>query len=158
VIPDVAASGGSRATAVESPLMAPGDFSLVLGGPLYQLLRRTHLTGDTLQLLRRRMIVLTLLAWAPLLALSVAEGHAWGGSVAVPFLYDVEMHIRLLLALPLLVVAETVVHQRMRPVVRQFLDRGLIPDAARATFDGAIASAMRLRNSIAAEVLLIALV
>jgi len=158
VIPGVAASGRSRATARESPLMEPGDFSLVLGGPLYQLLRRTHLTGDALQLLRRRMIVLTLLAWAPLLALSVAEGHAWGGSVAVPFLYDVEMHIRLLLALPLLVVAETVVHQRMRPVVRQFLDRGLIPDAARATFDEAIASAMRLRNSIAAEVLLSALV
>ena len=158
MIPGVAASGRSRATARESPLMEPGDFSLVLGGPLYQLLRRTHLTGDALQLLRRRMIVLTLLAWAPLLALSVAEGHAWGGSVAVPFLYDVEMHIRLLLALPLLVVAETVVHQRMRPVVRQFLDRGLIPDAARATFDEAIASAMRLRNSIAAEVLLSALV
>ena len=44
MISDVAASGGSRATVVESPVMGPGDFSLVLGGPLYQLLRRTHLT------------------------------------------------------------------------------------------------------------------
>jgi hypothetical protein len=42
--------------------------------------------------------------------------------------------------------------------VRQFVDRGLIPDAARVKFDSAIASAMRLRNSITAEVLLIALV
>ena len=138
--------------------MEPGDFSLVLGGPLYQFLRRTHLTGDTLQMLHRRMVVLTLLAWAPLLVLSVAEGHAWGKSVTVPFLYDVEMNTRLLLALPLLVVAEIVVHGRMRLVVRQFLDRDLIPDAARPTFDGAIASVLRLRNSIAAEVLLIALV
>ena len=80
MIPDVAASRGSRATAIEPPLMEPGDFSLVLGGPLYQLLRRTHLAGDTLQLLHRRMVVLTLLAWAPLLVLSVAEGHAWGGA------------------------------------------------------------------------------
>jgi hypothetical protein len=56
------------------------DFSLVLGGPLYQLWRRTRLAGDTLQLIRRRIVVLALLAWAPLLALSVAEGHAWGGS------------------------------------------------------------------------------
>jgi hypothetical protein len=134
------------------------DFSLVLGGPLYQLWRRTRLVGDTLQLLRRRVIVLALLAWAPLLLLSVAEGNAWGGSVKLPFLHDVEMHVRLLLALPLLILAELVVHQRMRPVVGQFAARGLIPDAARAQFDAAIASAMRLRNSIPAEVLLIAFV
>jgi hypothetical protein len=36
--------------------------------------------------------------------------------------------------------------------------RGLIPDAARATFDAAIAAVMRLRNSITVEVLLIAFV
>ena len=134
------------------------DFSLVLGGPLYQLWRGTRLAGDALQLLRRRIIVMALLAWAPLLLLSVAEGHAWGDAVTLPFLHDVELHVRLLIALPLLILAELVVHQRMRPVVAQFLERGLIPDAARAQFDAAIASAMRLRNSITAEVLLIAFV
>ena len=134
------------------------DFSLVLGGPLYQLWRRTHLAGDTLQLMRRRIVVLALLAWAPLLLLSVAEGHAWGDSVTLPFLHDVEMHVRLLLALPLLILAELVVHQRMRPTVGQFVSRSLIPDEARAKFDAAIASAMRLRNSITADVLLIAFV
>jgi hypothetical protein len=64
----------------------PADFSLVLGGPLYQLWRRSRLAGDTLQLLNRRIVVLTVLTWVPLLALSVAQGHAWGGSVALPFL------------------------------------------------------------------------
>ena len=150
--------GGSRAIGMETPATEPGDFSLVIGGPLYRLLQKTHLTGDALQLLRRRIAVLTLLAWAPLLLLSVAEGHAWGGSVALPFLFDVEMQVRLLLALPMLIVAEQIVHQRMHPVVRQFRDRDLIPDTARAAFDGAIASAMRLCNSIAAEALLIAFV
>jgi len=147
-----------RPTFDEPFLKEPPDFSLVLGGPLYQLWRRTHLAGDTRQLLRRRIIVLALLAWAPLLLLSVAEGHAWGDSVKLTFLRDVEVHVRLLLALPLLILAELVVHQRMRPVVRQFVARGLIPDATRAKFDAAIASAMRLRNSVAAEVLLIAFV
>jgi hypothetical protein len=64
----------------------------------------------------------------------------------------------LLLALPLLIVAELIVHQRMRSVVAQFLNRDLIPDTARAQFDAAIAAAMRLRNSITAEVLLIVIV
>jgi hypothetical protein len=70
----------------------------------------------------------------------------------------VDVHIRFLVALPLLIVAELVVHQRMRFVVTQFLERQLIPESALARFDAAIASAFRLRNSVLAEVLLIAFV
>src|SRR4051812_12602508 len=66
----------------------PTDFSLVLGGPLYQVWRRTHLCGDAMQLIRRRIIVLTIVAWVPLLVLSALQGHAWSG-VALPFLYDI---------------------------------------------------------------------
>ena len=78
-------------------------------------------------------------------------------SVKVPFLFDVDVHVRLLLALPLLIFAELIVHQRMRPV-GGFVKRGLVPYEARAKFDAAIASAMRLRNSVLVEVLLIAFV
>jgi hypothetical protein len=46
----------------------------------------------------------------------------------------------------------------MRPVVKQFLERRLIPDGAMARFEAAIASAFRLRDSILIEVLLIAFV
>jgi len=136
----------------------PEDFSLVVGGPLYQLWRRTHLAGDALQMLNRRVIVLAAVAWLPLLVLSIVEGLAWGDRVALPFLKDVELHVRLLVALPLLIFAELTVHQRLRLVVKQFLDRGLIPDAERGRFDAAIAAAMRLRNSITAEVAMIAFV
>jgi hypothetical protein len=147
-----------RPTFDNSLATEPADFSLILGGPLFQLWRRSRLVGDGLELLHRRIMAFVLLAWVPLLLLSVVEGHAWGGSGALPFLYDVELHARLLCALPLLILAERIVHERMRPMVRQFLARGLIPDAERATFDAAVASALRLRNSVAAEVLLIALV
>jgi hypothetical protein len=139
-------------------LREPQDFSLVLGGPLFQLLRRLHLSGDVLELVRRRVIVISLLAWLPLLVLSALEGHALGGRVAVPFLLDLDVHIRFLVALPLLIVAELVVHQRMRFVVRQFLERNLIPESGLPRFDAAIASAFRLRNSVVAEVLLLAFV
>lgn len=136
----------------------PTDFSLILGGPLYQLLRRAHLSGDALELMTRRVIVLALLAWLPLLVLSIVEGRAWGESVKLPFLMDVDVHARFLLALPLLIVAELFIHQRMRLVVQAFLKRGLVPDEARGKFNAAIISAMRLRNSVWAEVLLIAFV
>ena len=146
-------------TTSEGPFSQDADgFSLVLGGPLYQLWRRAHLAGDTLELLRRRIIVIALVAWLPLLVLSVLEGHAWGSAVTMPFLRDVEVHVRFLIALPLLVVAELVVHQRMRPIVRLFLERRLIADTARAKFDAILAAALRLRNSVIAEVGLIAFV
>lgn len=136
----------------------PYDFSIVLGGPLYQMLRRAHLAGDALELLRVRIVAITAFAWLPLLVLSALGGRAWGGAVAVPFVHDVEVHARFLVALPLLVLAELVVHRRMRPLVRQFLERGLVPDASRARFDAALPAALRLRNSVLAEVLLIAFV
>ena len=139
-------------------LQNPQDFSLVLGGPLFQLMRRAHLTDDALMLVRQRILVLSLLAWLPLLVLSALEGQAWGGRVAVPFLLDLDVHVRFLAALPLLILAELVVHQRMRFVVTQFRERQVIPEGAMSRFEAAIASAMRLRNSVPAEVLLIALV
>ena len=134
-----------------------GDFSLVLGGPLYQLMRRAHISGDALELAARRVAVISLLAWLPLLVLSAAEGHVLSG-VAVPFLRDLEVHVRFLVVVPFLVGAELVVHQRMRFVVSQFLDRDLIPQADLERFHATVASAFRLRNSIAAEVSLVALV
>jgi len=139
-------------------LRNPPDFSLVHGGPLFQLLLRSHLSDDALELARRRIIVISLLAWLPLLLLSALEGTLLGGNVAVPFLMDFDVHIRFLVAIPLMVGAELVVHRRMRPLVKQFLERKLIPESAMPRFDAAIESAFRLRNSTLAEVLLLVLV
>jgi hypothetical protein len=155
----VSAVAGLRSTLERAELRQdPNDFSVVLGGPLYQLVRRAHLSGGALELLYRRLVVITLFAWLPLLILSVLGGRAWGDAVRVPFLLDVDVHARFLIAVPLLIVAELVVHQRMRPLVRQFLERGLIADVSRARFDAAMASAQRLRNSVLAEILLIVFV
>lgn len=130
----------------------------MLGGPLFQLLLRAHLSDDALTLVRQRVIVITLLAWLPLLLLSALDGQMLGGEAAIPFLLDAEVHIRFLVALPLLIVAELVVHRRMRPLLAQFLERNLIPEHAMPRFEAAITSAFRLRNSVLAELLLIALV
>ncbi|MDP2972383.1 MAG: hypothetical protein Q8P64_24735 [Deltaproteobacteria bacterium] len=128
----------------DSLLREPQDFSLVLGGPLFQLLRRAHLSDDALMLLYRRIIVISMFGWLPLFVLSALERQVLGGSVAVPFLLDVEVHVKFLLAMPLLIAAEPVVHRCMRHVVRQFLERRLIPESAKARFDAAVASAFRL--------------
>ncbi|HTS79688.1 MAG TPA: hypothetical protein VMH40_03735 [Myxococcaceae bacterium] len=134
------------------------DFSLVLGGPLYQLFQRAHLSGPALEQLARRIWVITLVAWLPLLVLCIATGRAVGPPSALPFLRDIETQVRLLVALPLLIAAELVVHGRTRSVVAEFLARGIVRPADLPRFDANIASAMRLRNSIPLEVLLLVLV
>ncbi|MDD5320504.1 MAG: hypothetical protein PHD43_07825 [Methylococcales bacterium] len=134
------------------------DFSLVLGGPLFQLFIRARLTTDTLNLVKRRVIVFSLITWLPLLLLSVLAGEAVGGNSKVPFIYDLDVHVRFLAALPLLLVAELVVHRRMRQIVPQFVERGIVPQRSLPEFKALIDSAMRLRNSVVIEVLLIVLV
>lgn len=134
------------------------DFSLVIGGPLFQLYRRAYLSGDALELARRRVLVIASVAWVPLLLLSLIGGHALRGSIAVPFLYDIEAHVRFLVALPILVGAELIVHARLRPAVRRFVERRIIVPEDMQRFHAAVDSAMRLRNSLIVEVTLLVLV
>jgi hypothetical protein len=141
-----------------APSGAGADFSFVLGGPLFQLFRRLHLSGDGLSLASRRIIVSAAIAWLPLLVLSAIQGLAFGGGVPVPFVFDIDSHARFLIVVPLLIAAELVVHQRIRFVARQFVERELIPAGERLRFDAALASTVRMRNSVVAELALLAVV
>ncbi len=135
----------------------PPDFSIVLGGPLFQLLMRLRLTTPALDLLKKRIFCITLFAWLPLLLLSLIEGKAWG-NVGVPFLYDMEVQTRFLVALPLLIGAEYLVHKQLRLLVGQFIDREIITEKVLPSFKELVASAMKLRNSVTAELILLLLV
>jgi hypothetical protein len=130
------------------------DFSLVLGGPTFRLFRKAHLTGDHLELLQRRLIAITSIAWVPLLLFSGLSSHvARGGGLS--FLDDVEVQVRFLVALPVLIGAELIVHSRIRPAVRRFVERGIVREEDRPRFEAAIEAAARLRNSIPVEAALL---
>jgi hypothetical protein len=135
-------------------LEEPHDFSLVLGGPIFQLFRRSHLAGDGLELVHRRLLIIALVAWLPLLLLATL-GSSAGNVGRISFFHDVEVHVRFLIALPVLVAAELLVHSRIRPVVRRFVERRIVLSQDLPRFDKAIESAIRLRNSIPVEVTLI---
>lgn len=139
-------------------LKEPPDFSLVLGGPLFQIFRRAHLTGDALELSNRRVIIIAAVAWMPLLLLSLGTGRAFGDAVAIPFFHDVEANVRFLIALPLLIAAELIVHRRLRPAVQQFVERRIVVPEELPRFQQAIESTQRLRNSVSIEVALLVLV
>jgi hypothetical protein len=149
--------------ALSSPALfdgAPGerDFSLVVGGPLFQALRRAHLVDPALHLVWRRIALGVAVCWAPLFVLSLAAGQLAPAGRTLNFLADVEAQARFLVALPLLIVAEIIVHGRMRPIIAQFRARDLVAPAETAKLDAALAAALRLRNSGVAEAALAILV
>ena len=130
------------------------DFSLVMGGPIFQLFRKAHLTGNNLELLHRRLLVIISIAWLPMLVLDhVASRHGIPGRLS--FLHDVEVQARFLVALPALIVAELIAHSRLRLVVQRFVERPIVRREDLPRFEAAIEAAVRLRNSIPVEVALL---
>lgn len=130
------------------------DFSLVQGGPLFQMFLRAHLSRGSMELVSRRILLFVAVAWLPLLVLTLLSGHAIGGA-GLPFLQDVGAQTRFLLGVPLLLAAEVVVHKRIKVTVSSLLDQGLVAQEDKPVFEGIISSAMSLRNSVLAEVLVI---
>jgi hypothetical protein len=133
------------------------DFSLVSGGPFYQLLRRAGLVSTSFDSAGLRIIVITMVAWLPLLILTVLGGRLASG-IKIPFIRDVEVQSRLLLVLPLMIAAEVTIHRRMRQLILQFVERRIVGPKDFSTFEGHIQSALRLRNSEIIEGGLFALV
>jgi hypothetical protein len=129
------------------------DFSLVMGGPLFQLFRKAHLAGDHLELLRRRVLTIVSIAWLPMLVLDLVTSRP-----ELTFLHDVEVQARFLVALPVLIVGELIVHSRLRLVVQRFVERRIVRGEDLPGYEAAIESAVRLRNSIPVEAGLLILV
>jgi hypothetical protein len=145
------------APAQPSLFKEPPDFSVVLGGPLYQLLRKARLEGDHLEHLRRRLIFLIGITWLPLFLLAVADPFA-GSAARLSFLRDIEVHARFLVGLPALIAAELIVHSRMLPVLRRFVERRIILPKDLPRFYQAAESSFALRNSVPLEIALLAVV
>ena len=127
----------------------------MLGGPLYQLLLRARLLEPPVALVTRRIAVVIAVTWLPVFALAALGGMLFSGA-KVPFFFDIEAHVRLLIALPLLLAAEPVVHWQLALQVRQFEERGLVAPEDRPRFAAIIDDTMRLRNSMAIELMILA--
>ena len=134
------------------PAMRPLGDGLFTG-----LLRLVRLDDNSAPGVRRRVVAVALLAWLPLLLLVIAQGHLLQG-VEVPFVRDIEAHVRLLVVIPLLLVAEVGARNFQPAVVQEFPQRNLLPAGAMTRFEDAVAAGSRLRNSARAEAVLIVLV
>jgi hypothetical protein len=117
------------------------DFSIVTGGPLFRLWRRANLADEGMKLQKERLLFAVLIAWLPLLLLLMIDGRAWTETITHSFFEDVDIQVKLLVALPLLILAESKVHHRLPKTVETFLANGLLTDASRPRFAAVIGQA-----------------
>ena len=134
---------------LERGIGAPRQFSIA-HGPSLRLLHRLHLTrADGTP----RAWMLVVVAWVPLFAgalLRVAIGDR-----PAPILFDLSVHARLLIGIPLLIHAERILEQRCRGAVDQLYRERF---AERAAVDRIIDRAERLRDARSVEVAMFVLV
>lgn len=133
------------------------QFSIVMGGPIYDFLLRHGYLRFELPNLVRRILLLVSLTWLPLLLLSLIDGAAFGHRVTIPFLADLSMYGRFVVGLPLLLIAEVIIDPSIRTVVGEFLDERLVSDEELPEFEAVLAKARKLRDSWIPEVILLVL-
>ena len=103
----------------------------------------------------RAAVVLAAVAWLPLLVLSALEGLAVGGAT-IPFLYDLAAHVRFLVAIPVLLLAEIPIGARLRRTSAQFIVAGLVREEDVPRFADIIRDTLRLRDARIAELVVLA--
>jgi hypothetical protein len=130
-------------------------FLLTEGGPTHQIEKRLGLIRSNSPFIQRRTFLSILVTWVPLLILSALQGTAVGHLVAISFLRDFAVHARFLLAVPILLMAETTLGPRLAQAASHFVDSGLVVEEDLEIFDAAIERGLRWRDSIPAEVVLI---
>ena len=131
------------------------NFSITRGGPLHWLLVLMGHAGDGRKLVIRRALAVIIITWLPLLLLSLWQGLAWGHQLDIPFFRDLAVNVRLLIAVPILVMAESRIDRRWRALVLEFLRSGLVDGETLPSFEAILQRTARWRDSVLPEILMV---
>ncbi|NGP53167.1 hypothetical protein [Thioalkalivibrio sp. XN8] len=135
----------------DATLNSPGAGFSLLGGPLHRLASRAGLVrhGNNTVLVG---VVLGLVPWLIGVLLAAAEGH-------LAQLFSVEVigaHVRLLVAIPLFFLCETIFDPQLGRFARYCRRTGLLTAEALAAFETRLARIMRWRDAWVPEVVCLA--
>ncbi len=131
-------------------------FSLGIGGPLFHFFYQ-RLFPKRSDFIKQRLLLAPLITWLPLFLLAFLGERAFQG-VRIPFMHDIDAHVRFFLVVPLLLYAESIANERLPVVVNKFLESKLIKKEEGPRFEKMIRSSLRFKNSLVVEILLLLLV
>ena len=130
----------------------PDEVSL-RGGLFYRAQRAVGLIPENRWNLGRRIVLLIVVGWLPLLLITALSN--WAGISSL--LRDYRANARMLLAIPVLLLGEPLMESHFREVVAHIRRAGLLAPPDVAYMDGVIATLVRLRDSFLPELAILAL-
>jgi hypothetical protein len=145
--------GQSRSAA--PPGEADPDFSPIENEPPLRWFRWLRLAPPDGLGAGRRALFFALLTWLPIVVWAAATGHLWSDAGGERLLQHYGVHVRCLLAIPLLILAEAAMHNAAKRMASQFVSSGAVGPGERAGFDRIIADVRRLRDASLVWVLLL---
>lgn len=122
-------------------------FCLVHDDLWYRLQKRIGLIPEHGEGTLRRAVFFTLLAWLPLVIWAATSDKAFDLSNGESLLNHYSIHIRFLIALPVMILGERLARITMKRLLPRFIEMGLIPEEKRQEFIDTIVRTVRLRNS-----------
>jgi len=123
-----------------------GELSLIRNDLLMRAQRAIGLVPADGLGVARRAVALALVTWLPIAIWAALEGRALRGAVAEPLASHFGIHVRCLVAIPLLVLAEGMSHAVTRRLLPQFARAGLVAESERGRFVEVLAGVARLRD------------
>src|SRR5271170_1252402 len=142
----------------EIPRQAPADSeaareaSLVRGGPFYRAQEAVRLVSPERWNLGRRIAFAVCLGWVPLFLITLlSRPHAIGS-----LLTDYTINVRLLIAVPVLLIGQVIMENTFRTMVRHIREAELLSSQEQMKMDLTISSLIRLRDSIIPEIVIVA--
>lgn len=127
------------------------------GGGGNRYLQRLRLSDGSRLHKVRVAVVLTTLAWLPVLILAVVDGVAWGRSVEVPFVRDFLPYGQLLVAIPTLVLGEIAARRRLGLAAGELRHSGMVSADDRGALDDILRHAIGLGRGRTVDAVILAL-
>ena len=94
-----------------------------------------------------RILILTGVAWLPLVILTFIDGTLFNRDITIPFIKDIIPYVRCLIVIPLLVMADNVIEPMMARVINYLKTSGLVPDMEKEKLNDAVEKMAYLMNS-----------
>jgi len=129
------------------------NFSLSEGGPFYTALVKMRLLNHPGKIIVAGLCI----TWLPLAIITAFEGTFWSGPT-LPFLKDVAMQVRLLIALPLLIAGRLFIDKMVTVVIKYLSDTFMSSESRQQILDKILGRAKKLTNSALTELVLMLIV
>jgi hypothetical protein len=129
------------------------DFLLSEGGPFHKALVKMNLYNKQGKL----ALVSLCISWLPLVIITAIEGTLYSGT-QLPFLQDVAMQARVLVALPMLIMIKLAIDSKVIAVAKYLSDALMSPEERQLILTTALRRAKKLTSSALTEILLLLIV